>query len=88
MTSTSLRVDDSYPTFSIDLSAYCRAQGFIVVATNEGGKFATFKIENLPELHMTIADYNQGGFAKRLLNARSSLYREASEVMKRGVRNG
>ena len=80
----SLRVVDDYRTTSIDLASYCLAQGFTVDVLYEGGRCATFEIENLPELHMTIADYNQGGFAKRLLNARSRLYREASTVMNRG----
>jgi|GEM_PF-2381792 len=74
-----------YQTTAIDMAAYLLAQGFYYEVFRESGNnCAVFGFEDSPELRATICDYQQGGFAKRLLSARSKLYREASDVMRRG----
>ena len=88
---TSQRV---YETTAIDIAAYLSAMEFAVsvrrqVTTYQGeeqpGKYAVFAFEDTQELRDAIIDYDRGGFMKRLMNTRSRLYREASEVMKRGM---
>jgi len=77
-----------YKSTAIDMAAYLAAQGFYYEVFRENGNTsAVFGFEDSPELRATICDYQSGGFAKRLLSARSRLYREASEVMKRGTRH-
>ncbi len=78
-----------YQTTAIDMAAYLLAQGFYYEVFREGGNHsAVFGFEDSAELRASICDYQQGGFAKRLLSARSKLYREASEVMKWGGYHG
>jgi len=76
-----------FETESIDLAAYLAAAG--VTPTIEkaiGGNRAMFTFYETPELLAAIVDYERGAAlpAKRLLNVRSWLYREASNVVKRG----
>lgn len=76
-----------FETMSIDAASNLAALGFPVSVRHSGDKYAIFEFQDTPELREAIVDYERGGFSKRLLNARSRLYREASEVMKRGVRH-
>lgn len=76
-----------YETTSIDCASYLAALGFPVSVLRGTGSFAVFEFEDIQELHDAIVDYERGGFTKRLLNTRSRLYREASDVMKRGRRH-
>lgn len=84
---TSLRV---FETESIDLAAFLTAAGYEpAIFRNTAGKRAVFEFVESEELHQAVVNYERGASlpAKRLLNARSRLFREASEVM-RGVRYG
>lgn len=76
-----------YETTAIDAASYLAALGFEVSINNTGERYAIFAFEDSPELRDAICDYERGGFMKRLLNTRSRLFREASEVMKRGSRH-
>ena len=76
-----------YETTAIDAASYLAALGFAVTILRGTGPFALFEFDDTPELRDAICDYERGGFNKRLLNTRSRLYREASEVMK-GSRGG
>jgi hypothetical protein len=91
---TSIPSIQLYTSTSLDQSAYLQALGFIVEILKGEGKCALFAFEDSPELRDAICEFNQGGFARRLLTSRSRLYREASEIMKlqpivikRGVSN-
>lgn len=76
-----------YETTSIDLASHLDTEGFPATVLNTGDKYCLFRFGDSPELRNAIVEYNRGGFSKRLLNSRSRLFREASEVMKRGVRH-
>lgn len=81
---TSQRV---YGTTSIDLASYLAAIGYTIsVIRTPGETRATFEAAELPSLFSDIAAYESGALApaKRLLNVRSWLYREASAAMKGG----
>jgi len=80
---TSQRV---FETTSIDLAAYLAAAGVTptiekVISSNR----ALFTFIETPELLAAVVDYERGAAlpAKRLLNVRSWMYREASNVVKR-----
>lgn len=45
----------AYITTSMDLAAYCMAQGFFVEVIHSGGKYADFTMEDSPELRATKA---------------------------------
>lgn len=84
---TSLRV---FETESIDLAAFLTAAGYEpAIFRNTAGRRVVFEFAESNELNQAIVNYERGAAlpAKRLLNVRSRLYREASEVM-RGVRYG
>lgn len=72
-----------YDTTAIDAASYLAALGFTVTVKRNSGPFALFEFDDTPELRDAICDYERGGFNKRLLNTRSRLYREASDVMKK-----
>jgi len=74
-----------FQTTSIDTAANLTALGFTSAVLPGPDNRAIFEFQDSEELRAAIIDYERGGFAKRLLNTRSRLYREASEVM-RGVR--
>lgn len=77
-----------YKTDSIDLTTYLSTKGYSVnVTCQPGDTRATFEVEQKPSLFTDIADYESGGTApaKKLLNSRSYLYRQASAVV-RGAR--
>jgi len=77
----------SYKTTSLDLTSYLAAIGYAVNVTGTPGEYrATFEITQTPRLFSDIAEYESNGTApaKKLLNIRSRLFREASEIHKRG----
>lgn len=79
-----------YTTPSLDLCAFLvvlRDYQYSVTL-DPGENRASFNIEYSPRLFEDIADYEAGGAvpAKRLLNARSRLFREASAVVRGGGR--
>ena len=79
----------AYKNTSLDLSAFLAAIGYSVTVTVHPGEHrATFEIEQTPNLFNDIAGYESGTTApaKRLLNARSRLFREASEAVRAGGR--
>lgn len=81
---TSQRV---FETDSIDLASFLGAAGYApTVVRDQGGSRALFTFAESPELLTAIVNYERGAAlpAKRLLNARSWLWREASDVVKRG----
>ena len=83
---TSQRV---FETTSIDLCSYLAAAGATpTIKRVSGSDRAIFSFTETPELLAAIIDYERGAAlpAKRLLNVRSWLYREASTVVK-GVRS-
>ena len=76
-----------FETESIDLAAYLVTAGYVVATTlNPGDHRATFQIEETPNLYCDIVGYESGmtAPAKRLLNVRSRLFREASAVVRSG----
>jgi len=79
---TSLRV---FETESIDLAAFITTAGFLpTVYRQESGKRAIFEFINSQELIQAIIAYERGAAlpAKRLLNTRSWLFREAGRVVR------
>jgi len=77
-----------FQTESLDLAAYLVTAGFepdIVRAPIE--KRAIFEFTETEELRLAIVSYEGGASlpAKRLLNIRSRLYREASQAVKGGA---
>jgi len=79
-------IRELFTTESIDLAAYLVCMGYsFIILRPAGGTRALFEFGEVPNLLLAIVSYERGeNGAKRLLNARSRLYREASEVMKRG----
>lgn len=74
-----------FTTESIDLSAYLAAAGFEPsISRNPEGTRAVFAFEVAEGLHQAIIEYEQGAAlpAKRLLNRRSWLFREASRIVR------
>lgn len=81
---TSQRV---FETDSIDLASYLAAYGATPTIEHAPGcKRALFTFHETPELLAAVISYETGAVlpAKRLLNVRSWLYREASNVVKHG----
>lgn len=81
---TSQRV---FETDSIDLASYLTAYGATpTIEQSPGCKRALFSFNETPDLLAAVIGYERGAVipAKRLLNVRSWLYREASNVVKRG----
>lgn len=81
---TSQRV---FETDSIDLASFLAAYGANpTIEQAPGGKRALFTFIETPDLLAAVIGYETGAVlpAKRLLNVRSWLYREASNVVKRG----
>ena len=77
---TSQRV---FETEGIDLAAYLATAGHeVTIYRNSTGRRAVFKFPESEELREAIVAYERGASlpAKRLLNARSWLFREASRV--------
>jgi hypothetical protein len=77
---TSLRV---FETESIDLAAYLATTGHEpTIYCSTTGKRAIFEFAESAELHQAVVNYERGAAtpAKKLLNARSWLFREASRV--------
>jgi len=76
-----------FETESIDLASYLVATGATpTIEKIIGSNRALFTFPEKHELLNAVVDYERGAAlpAKRLLNARSWLYREASSVVKRG----
>ena len=76
-----------FETDSIDLASYLAAYGaHPTIEQSPGGKRALFTFNETPDLLAAVIGYETGAAlpAKRLLNVRSWLYREASNVVKRG----
>ena len=72
-----------FETESIDLAAYLATAGYqAAIYRNPTGKRAVFEFAELDELHQAIVNYERGASlpAKKLLNVRSWLFREASQV--------
>jgi hypothetical protein len=77
---TSLRV---FATESIDLASFLVIAGFKpTIYRSLSGNRAVFEFAESNEIHQAIVNYERGASlpAKRLLNARSLLFREASRV--------
>jgi hypothetical protein len=73
---------------SLDVSAYLIVAGYEVhISRNAEGKRAVFSFLEDAGLTAAIMAYERGGAlpAKRLLNARSYLFREASRIVKGGA---
>ena len=78
----------AYRTTSIDLASFMAAIGYTVhVSRVQGETRATFEVEQTDTLFSDIAGYESGATApaKRLLNVRSRLFREATAVTKGGA---
>jgi hypothetical protein len=81
---TSLRV---FQTESIDVAAFLTTAGYEpTIHRLPTGKRAVFKFAESNELHEAVVNFERGASlpAKKLLNVRSWLFREASNVVKRG----
>lgn len=75
-----------FETESIDLASYLAAAGATpTIEQSPGGNKALFTFIETLDLLAAIVDYERGAAlpAKRLLNVRSWLYREASAVVRR-----
>lgn len=85
---TSTRRETPFRTESLDLAAYLSTAGFEPqVSCPQGSVRALFTFDGSRELTAAVLQYEQGGQlpAKRLLNRRSWLFREAGQaVQKRG----
>jgi hypothetical protein len=85
LTMTSQRV---FEIESIDLAAFLATAGHEPkIYRNVTGKRAVFSFKEDAKLHEAIVAYERGASlpAKRLLNSRSWLFREASRVVKEGA---
>jgi len=70
---------------SIDLAAFLATAGYEAkIYRNTTGKRAVFSFQEDTKLHEAIVAYERGASlpAKRLLNARSWLFREASRAVR------
>lgn len=79
---TSLRV---FSTESIDLASFLvTAMHEVTVLLAAGGRRALFEFSDTEELRNAIVSYQQNALqpAKKLLNVRSYLFREASRVVR------
>jgi hypothetical protein len=84
---TSQRV---FQTESIDLTSFLATAGFQpTIYRASTGNRAVFEFLETEELQQAIVAYERGASlpAKRLLNARSWLFREASRVCREGVKS-
>jgi hypothetical protein len=75
---------------SLDLASYLNAAGHeIIFCLNPSGNRALFQFEQNEYLRADIVSYEGGAPlpAKRLLNIRSWLYREASRIVREGGRS-
>lgn len=73
---------------SIDLAAFLVTVGYEVqLYRDQTGRRAIFAFVEDSNLHGAIVDYERGAVlpAKRLLNSRSWLFREASRVVRGGA---
>jgi hypothetical protein len=73
---------------SLDLAAYLVTAGFVPeIVRAEDLRRALFEFKETEELRQAIVSYEGGASlpARRLLNLRSRLYREASQVVKGGA---
>ena len=73
---------------SLDLAAYLVTAGFVPeIVRAEDLRRALFEFKETEELRQAIVSYEGGASlpARRLLNVRSRLYREASQVVKGGA---
>jgi len=79
----------AFNTENLDLAAFLTAAGYEpVIYRNPGDNRATFEFAENEELIRWVVDYERGAAlpAKRVLNARSRMYREASEAVRGGRR--
>jgi len=77
-----------FSTESLDLAAYLVTAGFVQeIVRAEDLRRALFEFRETEELRQAIVSYEGGASlpARRLLNVRSRLYREASQVVKGGA---
>jgi hypothetical protein len=77
-----------FRTESLDLAAYLVTAGFVPeIVRAEDLRRALFEFKETEELRQAIVSYEGGASlpARRLLNVRSRLYREASQVVKGGA---
>ena len=77
-----------FRTESLDLAAYLVTAGFVPeIVRDSEQKRAIFEFKETEELRQAIVSYEGGSSlpARRLLNVRSRLYREASQVVKEGA---
>ena len=77
-----------FRTESLDLAAYLVTAGFVPeIVRAEDLMRAIFEFKETEELRQAIVNYEGGASlpARRLLNVRSRLYREASQVVKGGA---
>jgi len=77
-----------FRTESLDLAAYLVTAGFVPeIVRAEDLRRALFEFKETEELRQAIVNYEGGASlpARRLLNVRSRLYREASQVVKGGA---
>jgi hypothetical protein len=73
----------TFTTESIDLASFLAAAGYEPsISRNPDGTRAVFTFEVTEGLHQAVLAYEQGAAlpAKRLLNRRSWLFREASRI--------
>ena len=77
-----------FSTESLDLAAYLVTAGFVQeIVRAEDLRRALFEFRETEELRQAIVSYEGGASlpARRLLNVRSRLYREASQVVNGGA---
>jgi hypothetical protein len=77
-----------FRTESLDLAAYLVTAGFVPeIIRAEELRRAIFIFRETEELRQAIVSYEGGASlpARRLLNVRSRLYREASQIVKGGA---
>jgi len=77
-----------FRTESLDLAAYLVTADFVPeIVRAEDLRRAIFEFRETEELRQAIVNYEGGASlpARRLLNVRSRLYREASQVVKGGA---
>jgi hypothetical protein len=77
-----------FRTESLDLAAYLVTAGFVPeIIRAEDLRRAIFVFRETEELRQAIVSYEGGASlpARRLLNVRSRLYREASQIVKGGA---
>ena len=76
-----------FQTESIDLASFLVAAGYeSAIYRNPGSTRAVFEFTETDDLHQSIISYERGAAlpAKKLLNCRSWLFREASRICREG----